>query len=105
MEEKIGRRPVGSLTLIEASTLDEARERFFEHRESLAAIALDACLHGDEPDTLPLLAEMRASDFQGPIIACSSSPDYRQELMKAGCDFESSKEKLPKLLKKLLLDN
>jgi DNA-binding response OmpR family regulator len=46
-------------------------------------VVLDACLGGHEPNTLHLIPLIRATGFQGPIIANSNT--HNEVLKKAGC--------------------
>jgi hypothetical protein len=40
--------------------------------------------------------------FQGPMIAISSSKEYRDMLREAGCDYDCEKESLPATLIEIL---
>ena len=80
--------------------MDEAKRLFEEHLSELDAVVMDASLTGGEPDTLELTRWMRER-FEGPVVACSSNPPFREEQMQAGCNFESPKEEVHVLLKKL----
>lgn len=86
------RRGLGDKVLvIQAFTTEEA-ETVFQKNPDLALILMDACVPGDRPNTMFLVKKMRKT-FSGPIIAISSLSEYRQELIKAGCDHEVEKAK------------
>lgn len=88
--------------VLQAFTLTEAELLFYEEGDHLAAIAVDACLEGSTPDTIPLVAWMHRT-FDGPIIAISNMPAYNDELVAAGCTIAcTSKAELPHLLMEIL---
>lgn len=84
-----------------AQNISEAESRL-ENLGSLAAVLMDACLRGDEPDTLDLTREMRET-YDGIIIAMSRDPAYRQRQLHAGCSHETSKENAAAYLIDLML--
>ena len=86
--------------LISAFSINEAREKFRE-TPNLAAIAVDACVPGSDPNTMALVQWFRET-FPGPMIAVSCVEMYREKLMEAGCDFESDKEPLPEKILEVL---
>lgn len=86
--------------VISAMTIDEAEKIFAQHSD-LALIAIDACVPGTRINTLPLVERWR-HNFDGPMIAISSLPEYRKELVLAGCDAESDKKELPFKIMELL---
>jgi len=87
--------------LISAHSIKEAEEQFASNPD-ITAIFMDACVPGDEPTTPPLVRKFRET-FTGPIIAISSSPEYRAELISAGCDCEwGDKNTLPKKILEVL---
>lgn len=90
----------GKVTLKSVADIEGA-ELWFNHEPNFDAIVMDACVPGSTPNTLPLVRKFRAS-FAGPIIAVSSDYGYLQDLLKAGCDHESSKDALPKKLLEVL---
>lgn len=89
---KIGLR--GRVDVIFASSILEAREAFARHASKIAAIAMDACVPGDSPNTLSIVRQFRET-FNGPMVAISGSPNYRKQLMDAGCDYQSPKDEVP----------
>lgn len=86
----------GKINLLFASSVERAKEMFAENPD-LDAIVVDACVPGDYPNTQPLVREFRKT-FRGPIIAISSSAEYRDMLCDAGCNYESEKGYLFKRL-------
>lgn len=89
---KIGLK--GRVDVIFASSILGAREEFARHASKIAAIAMDACVPGDSPNTLSLVRQFRET-FNGPMVAISGSPSYREQLMDAGCDYQSPKDEMP----------
>ena len=81
----------GKVELLSAGTIEDARKMFAEHPD-IAAIAMDACVPGDEPNTMELVREFRKT-FSGPMLAASGLGDYRELLMKAGCDYDVGMDK------------
>ena len=91
-----GSRLEGKVTLVSAFSIREAQEQFAQNPD-VVAIVMDACVPGNAPTTQPLVRKLRET-FTGPIIATSSLPEYRQELLRAGCDHECEQEMLPQKL-------
>ena len=77
------------IEIFDAYSKEEAEE-LFNSTPDLAAIVVDACVPGHEPNTQDLV-EMFRKTFQGPIIAVSSSLEYRNVLVSAGCSHDCSK--------------
>lgn len=96
----IRRRLDGKVLVVQAFTTEEA-EAIFKQDPDFAVILMDACVDGDMPDTMWLVRKMRET-FKGPIIAISSSSDYRKELIRAGCDHESKKDEAAKKVLELV---
>ena len=92
--------PSDRVTLLFAASVEEAEEQFSANSD-IDVIAIDACVPGDEPTTLPLVRQWRQT-FTGPMVAISSMSEYREMLLYAGCDYESSKKDLPKKLLEIL---
>jgi len=84
------------VVLISAFTIKEAEEQFAANQD-LAAIAMDACVPGRALTTPPLVRKFRET-FDGPMIAISSSDDYQQVLVRAGCSHCSPKGDLVRKL-------
>ena len=90
----------GKFVLIGALSIEEAEEKFIANPD-IDAIVMDACVQGDSINTLPLVRKFRRT-FAGPMIAISSSSEYRDMLVSAGCNYESSKDALPRRLLAIL---
>lgn len=88
--------------IIAAYSIAQARD-FFDANPGMeiSAIAMDACVPGDDINTIPLVRHFRKT-FLGPMIAISSLQEYSDKLMQAGCDYECPKWDLPKVLLKIL---
>jgi DNA-binding response OmpR family regulator len=87
--------------LISTLSIREAEEQFAANPD-IAAIVIDACVPGYLPNTEPLVRKFRET-FTGPIIAISSSPEYRAKLVSAGCDHECGRKyTLPQKLLEVL---
>jgi len=87
------------MEVIQAFSIKEAEIVFNENRD-LSVIAVDACVPGDEPNTIDMIRQFRKT-FTGPMIAISSRDDFNQILMLAGCDHEIGKGKLVKKIKEI----
>ncbi len=87
-------REIAELTerveVLSALSISEAEEYFATHVRELAAIAIDACVPGDQPNTICLVKKFRKK-FKGPIIAISGQSEFKQLLLQAGCSHESLK--------------
>jgi len=79
----------------------EEAEKLFSANPDIRLIAIDGCVPGICLNTLPLTRAIRQR-FVGPMIAISSRSDYREELMKAGCDYECEKFLLPQKIFEIL---
>lgn len=88
------------VVIIKATSIEEAEERFAANPD-IAAIAVDACVPGKKPTTLPLVRKIRGT-FGGPMIAISGEEGYRKNLMDAGCDYQCVKKDLHKVLVEVL---
>ena len=73
----------------------------FANNPDIAAIVMDACVSGTEPNTMELVRQFRKK-FSGPMIAASGESLYRKQLIKAGCDYQSEKLNLPIKLLEIL---
>lgn len=101
----IWRRQLGfvksnGIMLISASSIEEAEEQFAANPD-IVAIVMDACVPGRALTTPPLVRKFRET-FKGPMIAISGFEDYQQVLLRAGCNYCSSKEALVKKLFEVL---
>jgi len=86
--------------LLKALTLEEG-QKLFSANPDICVVVMDACVPGDWPNSQWLVRKIRET-FKGPIIAISSMPTYRKELLRAGCDYESGKDDLSKKLLEVL---
>ncbi len=73
----------GKVVVVSACSVAQAEEAWRDNRDA-ALIVMDACLEGEEPDTIALLREIRL-EFDGPIVAASSNKYFCDELIAAGC--------------------
>jgi len=76
--------------ILKASTLEEAKQHFAHHFRGvkpISIIVMDGCMNKkSEPDTLPLITEIRNTGFTGPMIAASGSESIKERMMAAGCN-------------------
>ena len=84
-----------------AESLEKA-ETMLPHLSDFALIVVDACVPGDDPNSMPLVRRIRAEGYRGPIIASSSVEKFRKLLLDAGCSHEVPKEEVPRLVVELL---
>ncbi len=71
-------------------TISQA-EIHFRNNPDLSPIIMDACVPGEDINTLPLLELIRKT-FPGPIIAASNSEYYNEKLLENGCDHMATKK-------------
>ena len=90
----------GEVVVVSAFSIMEAEKQFATNPD-IVAIVMDACVPGDRPTTPPLVRRFRET-FLGPMIAVSGRSDYQQQLLEAGCDYQSSKKDLPEKLLEVL---
>ena len=91
-QEKYRRGLPSVVEIVGATNLKDANVAIAQLATGIAtfdAIVVDACLRGDDPDTLHLVERLRAIGFTGPIIAGSNSEYYNSVLMHAGCTHEA----------------
>ncbi|HLD07191.1 MAG TPA: hypothetical protein VJC16_06720 [Candidatus Nanoarchaeia archaeon] len=88
------------IQIIHAFSIPEAEEQF-EQNPGISAVVMDACVPGDEPNTVPLVQKMRKS-FSGPMIAASSAKKCRDKLVAAGCSHQADKCDIPQKLLQVL---
>jgi CheY-like chemotaxis protein len=93
--------------IISAHNGVEANSKYAEYRgftgpNSIQAIVMDYDLKS-RPTGLELTTRIRP-DFKGCMIANSSDPNIRFQMMRAGCNYETEeKEDIPQLLCKIFL--
>ena len=90
----------GKIEVISALSIEEA-ERMFAANPGIVAVVMDACVPGREINTIPLVEKIRAT-FTGPMLTTSDNPAFNQMLIKAGCNHECLKEKVPEKLCEIL---
>ncbi|MBI2454361.1 MAG: hypothetical protein HYV54_02220 [Parcubacteria group bacterium] len=85
--------------LLQATTIEQGEELFLANPD-IGIVVMDACVPGDDPNTMNLVKKIRET-FVGKMIASSSVKDYREILMAAGCSHQCPKndlfEKFPEL--------
>lgn len=87
---------------ISATTIRELCVQFLAHEHEIAAIIIDGCMPGDSLNTIPFIQLARGLGFIRPIIASSSSPKYREWMLRAGCSHEAPKHEAATLAAELL---
>ena len=94
------------LSVVTAATLAELDAQYTEHRADLVGIILDGCVPGNTVNTLPFIQratiDRRQGKFTGFLIAASSDPDYRKDMVRHGCTHEIRKDEAAHLLRTLL---
>lgn len=89
------------VTILWAYRLEQA-EKLFEENPNPDIIVVDGCVDDHNTlDSIPLIQKIRKT-YKGPMIAASSSDNYRKVMVKAGCDLETWKENVNSLLKQVL---
>ena len=86
--------------LLDAYTPEQGENLYYQHPD-VKIIAIDACVPGNKPTTLPLVQRLR-QHFTGPMIAMASLAEHRRELVRAGCNFQIEKERLSSQIRELL---
>lgn len=84
--------------IVPALTTADARRLFQESPRSFDIIVVDGCVdarYTEEPDTLELIQWFRAQGYTGHLVAWATNPDHRRQQLKAGCDAEIEKYRLP----------
>ena len=87
--------------VLEAATLEEGK-RVFQKNPDVSLVIMDACVPGDEPNSMPLIKKILSAGYSKPIIAISGNPEYRKILLRAGATHEAEKHKVAELALKLL---
>ena len=90
------------LDIFSAFTLEQGK-KLFGKNPTVDLVVMDGCVDNQqhELDSIELTREIRAT-YQGPMLACSSFPDYNNQLMKAGCDYNVGDLGLIGSIKKIL---
>ena len=89
-------------SLLIARSISEALKQFELHKKDIKAIVVDGCLRPGGVLNTEMLTQALRRFFVGPMIASSTREDYRQLLLKSGCDHECRKEDVPKIVVELL---
>ena len=90
------------LRCLAVSSMDDLWIAYELYRDEISGIILDGCIPGHTPNTLPFIRMAREDGFPGYIVAASSSPDYRQQMMQAGCTDQAPKSEAVECLMRLL---
>jgi len=85
---------------ISASTKVQAQELFALH-EDIDLIVIDACLEGEQPDSMDLVVMLREL-YKGPMLAISQIADYNNILMHYGCNHQAKKADVSKAIINIL---
>ncbi len=75
------------LKLLSALTAEQGILHFRAHHDRLTLIILDASLtrYVRAIETLPVLNEIKASNFRGPVISSSNDHELRAQMCALGC--------------------
>ncbi|MEO6077708.1 MAG: response regulator [Candidatus Andersenbacteria bacterium] len=93
---------LGNIAIIlSAQTLEEAKALFTQHSKDISIIVVDGCVPGNTLNTIPLIRMIRKT-FTGPMIAASSRPAFREEMVEAGCTHQATKWKVSGKILELL---
>ena len=91
----------GKVKLLIAQSIEEATQ-LFNANPDIDIIIMDACVPGNELNTVPLVQLFRKT-FTGPIITASSVNEYNFALLEAGCSHNGySKEGAAKTVLNLI---
>lgn len=85
------------ISTVSATTLEQLDEVFDKFFINVDVVILDGCMPGDTLNTIDFIRHARERGFTKPIIAASSSFEYRMAMIQAGCDYETEKESAPEL--------
>jgi CheY-like chemotaxis protein len=86
------------ISTVSATTLEQLDEVFDKFFHEIDVIILDGCIPGDTVNTISFIKRAREMGFTRPIIAASSMPAYRMQMIAAGCSHEiDDKEFAPEL--------
>lgn len=89
------------VVIVAARSLKEAHENWGSIQQ-VALVVMDGCVDSRHYlDSQPLVRKIRKT-FSGPIIAASSSSEFRKELLQAGCNHEAEKQRVPAKVLELL---
>src|SRR3989338_8254380 len=83
----------GTVRMLLARGLTDAW-RLFSENTDVDEIVMDACVHSQEPDTMPLVKRIREAGYSGHIIANSNSSRNNKVLLEVGCNIEFRGDKI-----------
>ena len=81
--ETVKKGLAGKVEIVRAETLSEGH-KLFQENPDVDLIIMDACVPGDRPNSMPLVAEIVKSGYNKPIIASSTLGSYRRKLIAVG---------------------
>lgn len=90
------------IRIIKATTLVELSMIFAKYEHEIAAVILDGCIPGHYVNTIGFIQNAREHGFDRPIVAASSLPEYRDEMVRAGCSHQAPKWAAVELVADLL---
>ena len=91
----------GEVEILQALAIPQAEEVFSKNPD-IDLIASDGLVPDEISATIDLIKKIRQT-YTGPIIAMSSTPKLREELMRAGCNYDCKRKKeLPRMILKIL---
>jgi CheY-like chemotaxis protein len=73
----------------------EARDLYTAHKHEITAAVFDGYLEKTcGGNTFEIIRIMREDNFKGPMIAASSNPDMRKDMIRAGCTDQCPKDSI-----------
>lgn len=78
-------------TVLTAETTAAALDLYAAHRNQIDVVVLDG--HLAAGTTLGLIRDLRMMGYAGPMIAASSDPDLRVEMIRASCTHSIVRDK------------
>lgn len=100
---------MGNIDVLQAFSLEEAKELFSENKDRINIVVLDGNVplrrkgsDSNGPGTTVDFAYSIRDHFNGPMIASSSDMACSRLLERAGCQYQAKKEEVPMLVIKLL---
>lgn len=88
--------------IVPAETWSDGLRLFMANKDSLDAIVLDGILGSNGLYGYELVQAIKATGYEGPIIAASGSATQREKMMQAGATYERLKPDVPLFLNHLL---
>lgn len=87
---------------VKAMSIRELCTTFFAHEHEIDAVILDGCIPGHSVNTIAFITIAREIGFTKPIIAASSLPRYRDQMVRWGCSHQAPKDTAADLAADLL---